>query len=163
MSWRTKIINYVYKRLSEKRVCNENKFTALEKPNDLFKPTQKDKPSPTSNLSLTTAKRYVRSGFNSKYRTMRVMDTNSMEPVIDDNTLLILDQRPKKKDLGVGDIAVYWFKDILIVHRIIGYTSDGRFIFKGDNNVFPDAPVHHNKVVYKYVGHVVCKQDEAHD
>ncbi len=64
-------------------------------------------------------------------------DTNSMDPVLDEqaNAIEIVPSSPDQ--LQIGDIASYKDGDDTIIHRIIGKGKDDNgvfFIMKGDNN-----------------------------
>ena len=73
----------------------------------------------------------------------RVVLSNSMEPVIYKNDVVVgaswLTPEP-------GDIAIYKEREASsgqvkqdVVHRVITISSDGEFLFKGDNNQSEDA------------------------
>lgn len=76
-------------------------------------------------------------------------DTNSMDPTIDKGVNGIEAIPNNQKDLQVGDIISYRYKEMLITHRIIetGYDELGWYcITKGDNNPFLDEKVRWNQV-----------------
>ena len=91
------------------------------------------------------------------YRVMWVR-TASMEPTIMTGDF-VLTKVVDKSELEIGDIAVYRKADSLghpvryrIIHRIVGTTDDGDFIFKGDNNPEPDRwLVEPEQVEYKAI------------
>ncbi|MDP1615045.1 MAG: hypothetical protein Q8L68_04540 [Methylococcales bacterium] len=65
-----------------------------------------------------------------------VLDTNSMDPLVDAKHTCILISSFKKSDLAVGDIIVYWDGHQDIIHRIIKIDEDEagrRYKLKGDN------------------------------
>ncbi|MDO4939033.1 MAG: signal peptidase I [Lachnospiraceae bacterium] len=79
--------------------------------------------------------------------------SGSMEPMIPTGSLIWINTR----DTAVkeGDIAAYRTGDILVTHRIVGITEDGRYITKGDNNETADAsPVPSENIAGTYVMHV---------
>ncbi len=95
-----------------------------------------------------------------------VADTNSMDPVVDENDTTLLTKKYLPEDLAVGDIIVYWNGAIviwngapagkLILHRIIKIEHDeqGRkFTCKGDNNYRPDPyGIRDSHLRYLYFG-----------
>lgn len=80
-----------------------------------------------------------------------IVDSNSMDPLIDEfsNTIEV---KPKKaSDVHVGDIAAYKSpgSDIVWVHRVIeiGEDKEGEyFILKGDNNLVDDGKVRFEQI-----------------
>ncbi len=67
-----------------------------------------------------------------------VLDTNSMDPVLDEESTAILIRPQKPEEIEVGDIVVFDNKDSepFIVHRVVRITQDEkgiRFHTKGDN------------------------------
>ncbi|HMO58191.1 MAG TPA: signal peptidase I [Roseiflexaceae bacterium] len=65
-----------------------------------------------------------------------VVNGNSMEPLYYRGDLVIVEAA---SDFRVGEIVTYQHPDIgMVIHRIIGRTPDGRWIFQGDNNNFID-------------------------
>lgn len=63
-------------------------------------------------------------------RVAEVAATGSMLPVMNETTVLIVADEPVK----VGDLAIYRNDEgISVVHRIIGETANGEWIFHGDN------------------------------
>ena len=91
------------------------------------------------------------------YRVMWVR-TASMEPTIMTGDF-VLTKIAEKSELEIGDIAVYRKADSFghptsyrIIHRIIGTTDEGDYIFKGDNNPEPDRwSVRPEQVEYKVI------------
>lgn len=49
-------------------------------------------------------------------------------------------------ELRLGQIAIYRYGKQRIIHRFIGKTPDGKFIFKGDNNFRADPPVEESQI-----------------
>jgi hypothetical protein len=71
-------------------------------------------------------------------------DTNSMDPLLDSNTIGIMIPVKSLKDIHIGDIVSYYSfeKNLTIAHRVIDIGEDNLgwyAIFKGDNNLFKDS------------------------
>ena len=65
-------------------------------------------------------------------------DTNSMDPLIDENSNSI---EIKPYDLKIGDVVSYYNRGKKIIHRIVDISEDENgtyYIMKGDNNRYPD-------------------------
>lgn len=84
--------------------------------------------------------------------------TGSMEPIIPSHSL-VLGKAVKASDVRVGDIVVYRKKtdipllSVCIIHRIIGKTHDGGYIFKGDANESQDKNVvYPDQIMFKVEG-----------
>ena len=80
------------------------------------------------------------------YRVMWVR-TPSMEPAIMTGDFVLV-KTADESDVAVGDIVVYRKDDspsvlphYRIIHRIMAVTDEGNYIFKGDNNQYPDKDV----------------------
>lgn len=91
------------------------------------------------------------------YRMFYIM-SESMEPVIAENSLVIGKVVPKDEQLKVGNIYAYKRNGILgqeiVIHRLIAITEDGRYQFKGDNNELPDEVlVEREDIGYEIIGH----------
>ena len=91
------------------------------------------------------------------YRMFYIM-SESMEPVIAENGLVIGKVVPKDEKLKVGSIYAYKRDGILgqeiVIHRLIAITEDGRYQFKGDNNELPDEVlVEREDIGYEIIGH----------
>jgi len=68
-------------------------------------------------------------------------NTNSMDPVIDENSNGIEIKPYSEAQLTVGDVVSYKYNDKLIIHRIVEIDNDPNgwyAITKGDNNTFTD-------------------------
>lgn len=80
-----------------------------------------------------------------------VLDTNSMEPVIDSGHLALIEDKPDKSDLIVGDIILFRRIDNLrVLHRIIevGNDKSGWYcITLGDNVVVPDGKIRYKDIL----------------
>lgn len=85
-------------------------------------------------------------------------DTNSMDPLLDINSVGIEVQPTSELDLQIGDVVSYEAKytDGLVCHRIvdIGYDKDGWYaITKGDNTSINDPDkVRFEQIKYVLVG-----------
>ena len=91
------------------------------------------------------------------YRMFYIM-SESMEPVIAENGLVIGKVVPKDEKLKVGSIYAYKRDGILgqeiVIHRLIAITEDGRYQFQGDNNELPDEVlVEREDIGYEIIGH----------
>ena len=89
------------------------------------------------------------------YRLFYIM-SESMQPVIAENSLVIGKVVPKDEQLKVGNIYAYKRNGILgqeiVIHRLIAITEDGRYQFKGDNNELPDeALVEREDIGYEVI------------
>lgn len=70
-----------------------------------------------------------------------VAASNSMDPVLEENNIVLEVTPQSPAELHVGDIIIYQSGDSRIIHRIvdIGYDTEGWYaITKGDNNSLPD-------------------------
>lgn len=79
-------------------------------------------------------------------------DTNSMDPVIDEDSNSI--EIKPTKDLKIGDIISYKTGNKKIIHRIVDISEDEEgiyYILKGDNNQFADK----EKVRFEQISGVV--------
>lgn len=91
------------------------------------------------------------------YRMFYIM-SESMEPVIGENDIVMGKVVPKDEKLKVGNIYAYKRDGMLgqeiVIHRLIAITEDGRYQFKGDNNELPDeALVERQDIGYEILGH----------
>lgn len=63
-------------------------------------------------------------------------DSNSMDPLLDENNIVLEKIPESTKDIHLGDIIIYEYNDARIIHRVIsiGYDNKGWFVItKGDN------------------------------
>lgn len=146
------------------------------------KPTESDKPSPASSISQTAARRQLVWGdFTSEngYQIVGVANTNSMEPFIDQNCLVILedlrgkwrDQRLRITPLAAGDIVIYEAtvngRKGRIIHELKQQTTflgKPAWIIKGYNNFLVDmAKVPETAIIQRYVGHIACRRVQSGD
>ena len=76
------------------------------------------------------------------YRAFYIM-SESMEPEIAVNQLVLGEYVPEDENLEIGEIYAYRRAGMvgqeIIIHRLIAVTEDGKYQFKGDNNELPDA------------------------
>lgn len=91
------------------------------------------------------------------YRVFYIM-SESMEPVIAENGIVVGKTVTKDEKLKVGSVYAYKRDGILgqeiVIHRLIAITEDGRYQFKGDNNELPDeALVEREDIGYEIIGH----------
>lgn len=84
------------------------------------------------------------------------VQTGSMEPVLDPGDGFIAVPAAVAGPVEVGDVVVFDANQLndggLVTHRVVGTTSDGRYVTKGDANPFTDQdggepPVHEAQVV----------------
>jgi hypothetical protein len=150
---------------------NNNKTTI--KDGVLFdggKSTQADKPSPHSSFTTTELWKRIRKGFpEDNIKVFEVANTNSMEPLFDDNSQVICetinDEVVKKQALVPGDIVVYSYGGNLIIHRLMESQDLGgkHWLIKGDNNYLPDGWVPETAIKYRYVGALCGRQNRIND
>lgn len=91
------------------------------------------------------------------YRVFYIM-SESMEPVIVKNSLVMGKVVPKDEKMKVGNIYAYKRDSMLgqeiVIHRLIAITDDDRYQFKGDNNELPDeALVEREDIGYEVIGY----------
>lgn len=91
------------------------------------------------------------------YRLFWIM-SESMEPEISSDSLVIGKTVSDDDELSVGRIYAYQrdraFGKEMVIHRLIGITEDGRYIFKGDfNKNVDEEPVMRKDVGYVILGH----------
>lgn len=141
------------------------------KTSGIYRETQKNKPSPVSQFTYSDLVRLI------KWRAFSRQDiersfigwTNSMEPTMDHGDLCLKTPydvyKKKKGELRVGQIAIYQYNNMNIIHRFIGKDSRGRFIFKGDNNFRADPPVKEEQIKEVHIGtiHTWDKVTEGQD
>ena len=89
------------------------------------------------------------------YRVFYIV-SESMEPQIDTNQLVLGKYLPEDEELEIGEIYAYrresiWGEEI-IIHRLIEKTEEGKYRFKGDNNYLPDVElVEDEDIGYKII------------
>lgn len=157
------LFDYMYKRYVELLIKNK----ALQKQIDDLplvignfewdsKPSQADKPSPHSHMQKSEV--YVRLGRaypdSEGFQRFKVANTNSMEPWIDDNAVVVGSRNISK--LTKGDVVVYEGTGLLsghlVVHKIKLVSDSGKsFWIKGDNNFRADGWIRIDKIVWRVV------------
>ena len=91
-------------------------------------------------------------------QTSYVIDSNSMDPLLDAGATVLSVYPRSPQDISVGDIVIFSLdsSSVPIVHRVhsIGNDNEGIFyITKGDNNENPDHyPVRYEDIVSVVVG-----------
>lgn len=85
----------------------------------------------------------------------RYTNTNSMDPLIDENSngIEIIPKTPE--DIHVGDIVTYERDGIMVIHRVIEIGEDrkGRYyIVKGDNNKEKGEKIRFKQIKYITIG-----------
>lgn len=139
-------------------------------------PTQADKPSAHSSLTRSEARKKLEKAFGgSDYKIFNVANTNSMEPFIDANSVVVVEEiNPDildKQPIVRGDICIY-IRPIpgtngsiqMVIHRVKSVNTFGdKFYFKGDNNFFADGWVDIDFIKYRYIGQIQTQQLEPGD
>ena len=157
-----------------KKDLSSSKFKhAITSVSELFneedlKPTQSDKPSAHSSLTMQEAMTKFNQVFpKTKYQLITVQNTNSMEPFIDANSLIVGERLTTKikrqQPLVIGDICIYKGiirgKEVLIIHRIIKVNERLMlYRFRGDNNFDADPWVKEENIIYRYVAQIQTRQ-----
>lgn len=110
--------------------------------------TQKDKISPHSSLEINELSIRLRRAFppQAGYKVVGIANTNSMEPLFDDNSIIVEEDLTtakwrkvflERQPLVAGDIIVYDAGKYRIIHMLIKKTNKG-WLIKGTNNKTPD-------------------------
>ena len=103
-------------------------------------------------LSMGVSKLLYGWGSIFSFRAFFIM-SESMEPVICENQIVIGKLVGQGEELKIGEIYAYqregFFGNEMIIHRLIGITEQGAYIFKGDNNMLPDEAVGREQVGYR--------------
>jgi len=100
-----------------------------------------DKPSPTDRIR----DKEIKINYHSVYlniqgaQQMYLLDTNSMDPLLDEGTTVLSVKPMASSDIRVGDIIIFRAPDgtVPIVHRVYEIAEDEKglyFVTKGDNN-----------------------------
>ena len=146
------------------------------------KATQADKPSAHSSLSSNWAERAGKALAERIYTIDKttnisvhsVANTNSMEPLFDDNCKVCLEELTPvilaRQPLVAGDIityeAVYKGVKTSIIHRLHSKTTflgEPAWIVWGDNNFVPDGKVREKLIKRRLVGIIYGKQKRDGD
>lgn len=87
------------------------------------------------------------------YRLFWVL-SGSMEPVIQENRIVV-GRLAGDGELAVGEIYAYqregMFGKEMVIHRLVGITEEGDYVFQGDNNMEPDREVWREQIGYRIV------------
>jgi hypothetical protein len=164
------LVNYFYKLVGR----GNNKAIATYDSTVLFdggKPTQSDKPSPHSSYELNDLWRRSRKAFpEDRVHVFEVANTNSMEPLFDDNCQVITETIDaivlKNQPLTKGDIVVYGRGDSLIIHRLMEsrlINNTEYWLISGDNNYVPDGWIKTGDIHYRLVGILYGRQRRTND
>lgn len=146
--------------------------------------TQKDKPSPSSHFSLMELYNLKRRQYRPQdgYFWTLIQNTNSMEPLVDDNSVVVCENFRHSKGkkwleewpLRVGDVCIYvgdpavWGKDVMILHQISKVYIDKEgfrfYKFKGVNNWSSDYGwVPEKAIIYRAFEFCSAKQKREGD
>ncbi len=126
------------------------------------KPPDLDVQSPTSSLTKQDG---VKLSNQIKYLVkdssiISIADTNSMIPVLDNNSIVLIEKIPDIQCLKIGDIIVYRNSDInskycnqLIIHTVVSMDKNIKTLTtKGYNNLTTDPEIQYSNIV----GRVFC-------
>lgn len=87
------------------------------------------------------------------YRLFWVL-SGSMEPVIQENRIVV-GRLAGDGELAVGEIYAYqregMFGKEMVIHRLVGITEEGGYVFQGDSNGEPDGEVGREQIGYRIV------------
>lgn len=104
-------------------------------------------------LSMGVSKVLYGWGSVFSYRLFWIM-SESMEPVIQENRIVV-GKLTGDGELDVGEIYAYQREGMLgkemVIHRLVGLTEEGSYIFQGDNNMEPDRVVLREQIGYRIV------------
>jgi len=84
--------------------------------------------------------------------TASVGFTGSMYPFLEGGNTLEEISVDEKDELLCGNVYVYQNGEQRTVHRFVYESGDGKLIFKGDNNQYPDKPVNRSNIISRVVG-----------
>jgi len=89
-----------------------------------------------------------------KIQLAHYSDTNSMDPIIDENSIGLEIIPESKEEIHVGDIVAYESGNDLIAHRIIEIDNDGEWyaIVKGDNSENNAEKIRFDQINYVLIG-----------
>jgi hypothetical protein len=138
-----------------------------------YVPTQRDKESNQTSYNIQEATKMLKKFSDAGCKVFRILDTNSMEPLLDDNTVIAcepLNEAVRKiQPLNLGHICLYeadW-NNSMVIHMIIGMREVGskkQYRFRGLNNFRNDPGwVDEEKIKYRLVGVAYAHQDEEND
>lgn len=87
------------------------------------------------------------------YRLFWVL-SGSMEPVIQENRIVV-GRLAGDGELAVGEVYAYqregMFGKEMVIHRLVGVTEEGGYVFQGDSNREPDGVVLREQIGYRIV------------
>lgn len=138
-------------------------------------PTQQDKPSPTSSYTRPRLYNLKKEQYakQNNITVWTVKNTNSMEPLIDDNTIVVAEWINHNNDIiKIGDICIYVSarKDKYIIHQVIDIKSFDtkndalpKYKFKGINNYFSDGWIYQSDIRYRVFEISWAKQPRDND
>lgn len=173
-SWMNRITSkYLSQTPKEKYTATVDlKDVLRDEVSGIYSESQKNKPSPVSPYTYNELAQILPKKFPRSWGIERsfIGWTNSMEPTFDHGDLCVRmpykewKQKLKGKSL-IGQIAIYNYGNSRIIHRCVAKLSDGRWVFKGDNNFRADPPVKDEDVVDVMIGviHTRTKLDEQQD
>lgn len=104
-------------------------------------------------LSMGVSKAVCGWGSVFSYRLFWVL-SGSMEPVIQENRIVV-GRLAGEGELAVGEIYAYQrdgvFGKEMVIHRLVGITEEGGYVFRGDSNGEPDGEVGREQIGYRIV------------
>lgn len=127
-------------------------------------PTQKDKPSPKSSVTVVDHYQRLRKVYPSTqgYDVSFIANTNSMEPFLDDSDLVVLEdvrgkwaKRLLQEPLASGQIIIYEAPDgKRIIHTLrqpATFLGQPAWVVQGNNNFLPDPKVSEHAIIARLV------------
>lgn len=120
-------------------------FTVIE-------PKYKERISPSDILNYTDIEIYEDMAciMMSNLTIVTIAPTNSMDPTLDKEAVILRYKPNNISEIYVGDIVSFQFYDDIIIHRVIGI-KDNKLLTKGDNNKWNDGWIEFEKVKGKLV------------
>jgi hypothetical protein len=123
-------------------------------------PTARDKPSPHSSLPMAELMAKARREWPApRFAVSQAANTNSMEPLIDDNCVLVLeelsDEVKSQTPLSPGDVVVYPHQGREIIHMLYRQRKIGGapwWPVGGWNNYFADGEVCEADITHRLAG-----------
>lgn len=122
-------------------------------------PSHGDKPSPHSSIPLDELHAKAQRDWPSdRFCISMVANTNSMEPLIDDNSVVVLEVLTPEvlttEPLQAGDVVVFEHEGRAIIHMLLRYRIyEGRFwwMIGGLNNYLPDGEICASQATHRLV------------
>lgn len=136
------------------------------------KATQADKPSPHSSQSTAQLIKRLLKAFPPRegFRISQVAGTNSMEPMIDANSVVVLERLTpailERQPLLPGDVVIYTNGGMEIIHELISETTflgKPAWLIKGRNNFLPDGKIPTDRILWRMVGAMHGRQQRDGD